>query len=212
MRVLHQNALQVLAGWAAPDDDQERLRTAYVEHLRTHDDALSRTGVPAHLTASVLVLDPSAERVLLTLHRTGGFWAQMGGHCEPSDATLAGAAVREGVEESGIAALRIVGAGPVDLDRHELAAVFGTCRAHLDVRYAAVAPVGAEPVVSEESTDVAWFPVDALPAGVAGDIGRLVTRARAALAASGQLTSPGSSSRSSSSDRPSPAVADTPSR
>ena len=34
---------------------------------------------------------PESERVLLTLHRKGGFWAQLGGHCEPDDRTLAGA-------------------------------------------------------------------------------------------------------------------------
>ena len=39
--------------------------------------------VPAHLTASAMVLDHAGERVLLTLHRKGGFWGQLGGHCEP---------------------------------------------------------------------------------------------------------------------------------
>ncbi len=34
---------------------------------------------------------------------------------------------------------------------------------HLDVRFVAIAPPGAVPVVSEESTDVRWWPVDALP-------------------------------------------------
>jgi 8-oxo-dGTP pyrophosphatase MutT (NUDIX family) len=193
---LHADALRTLTGWAAPDDPQERLRTAYVEHLRTHDDGMLKSCVPAHVTASVMVLDADAERVLLTLHRKGGFWGQLGGHCEPQDATLAAAALREATEESGIAGLRLVGDAPVDLDRHALSTAFGTCGEHLDVRYAVVAPPGAEPVVSEESDDLAWFPAGALPPAAVDDLGRLVRRARAA----------------QSSDRSSPAVADTPSR
>jgi 8-oxo-dGTP pyrophosphatase MutT (NUDIX family) len=140
---------------------------------------MTRHCVPAHLTASALVLDATASRVLLTLHRKGGFWAQFGGHCEPSDTTLANAALREAREESGIEELRLVGDAPVDLNRHALSAAFGTCGEHLDVRYAAVAPAGARPVASDESTDVAWFPADALPDGCA-DIEGLVARARRA--------------------------------
>ena len=34
---------------------------------------------------------------------------------------------------------------------------------HLDVRFVAVAPAGAEPAVSAESLDVRWWPADALP-------------------------------------------------
>jgi 8-oxo-dGTP pyrophosphatase MutT (NUDIX family) len=204
---LHADALRTLTGWAAPDDGQGLLRSAYVEHLRTHDDGMLRSCVPAHLTASALVLDHAGEQVLLTLHRKGGFWGQLGGHCEAEDDTLATAALREATEESGIAGLRLVGDAPVDLDRHALSTAFGTCGEHLDVRYAVVAPPGAEPVVSEESDDLAWFSVDQCPAGdlpgaAVEDLARLVQRARAALAqSSGQ-----------SSERSSPAVADTPSR
>jgi 8-oxo-dGTP pyrophosphatase MutT (NUDIX family) len=200
---LHTDALRVLSGWAAPDEEQERLRAAYVEHLARHDDGVFIGCVPAHLTASAMVLDHTGDRVLLTLHRKGGFWGQLGGHCEPGDASLADAALREAREESGIAGLRLIGAPdevlPVDLDRHQLSAAFGRCGEHLDVRYAAVAPEGAEPVISDESDDLAWFPVDALPAGSVEDLGRLVGRARAAL-------------RAQSSESSSPAVADTPSR
>jgi 8-oxo-dGTP pyrophosphatase MutT (NUDIX family) len=195
---LHADALRTLTSWHAPDGRQEQLRSAYVEHLRTHDDGMLRSCVPAHLTASAMVLDHTGERVLLTLHRKGGFWGQLGGHCEPRDDTLAAAALREATEESGIGGLRLVGDAPVDLDRHALSTAFGTCGEHLDVRYAVVAPPGAEPVVSEESDDVAWFPAGQLPDAAVADLTRLVQRARAAL---GQ-----------SSERSSPAVADTPSR
>ncbi len=215
MTALHDDALRSLTGWPAPDDDQERLRTAYVEHLRGHDDGLLKSCVPAHLTASAMVLDHSGERVLLTLHRKGGFWGQLGGHCEPLDGSLAEAALREATEESGMAGLRLVGDAPVDLDRHALSSAFGSCGEHLDVRYAVVAPPGAEPVVSDESDDLAWFAADALPAAAVADLSRLVGRARAALRVAQATPSSVSSTCStsgSSSDSPRSAVADTPSR
>jgi 8-oxo-dGTP pyrophosphatase MutT (NUDIX family) len=180
--ILYDDALATLRGWAAPDAGQDALRSAYVEHLLAHDDGVWRSCVPSHLTASVMVLDSGGERVLLTLHRKGRFWGQLGGHCEPADGTLASAALREATEESGIAGLRLLGPGPVDLDRHELSAAFGSCGEHLDVRYAAVAPPGAQPAVSDESDDVAWFEWDALPPAAVPDLGRLVRAARAALA------------------------------
>jgi 8-oxo-dGTP pyrophosphatase MutT (NUDIX family) len=180
VRGLHADARRVLSTFRADDDHQAELRTSYLAFLAAHADGMTRECVPAHLTASALVLDATASHVLLTLHRKGGFWAQVGGHCEPDDATIADAALREAREESGIAELRVVGDGPVDLDRHTLSSAFGTCGEHLDVRYAVVAPPGAQPVVSDESSDVSWFPYDNLPAGCV-DIDSLVLRARRAI-------------------------------
>lgn len=222
MTGLHASALETLRGWVAPDDAQDELRRAYVRHLLDHDDGMLVTCVPTHLTASALVLDPAGERVLLTHHRKGGFWAQLGGHLEETDRGLADAALREGREESGVEGLRLLGDRPVQLDAHDLSTAFGRCGTHLDVRYAAVAPPGAEPVVSAESHDVRWFPVDAMPPDAVADLGALVRLARAALAqAGGSAASSASSSgvsvssavsSSASSRNPSSAVADTPSR
>jgi 8-oxo-dGTP pyrophosphatase MutT (NUDIX family) len=180
---LHADALATLESWPAPDADQDALRRGFVAHLRAHPDGVSRSCLPAHLTASTLVLDATGMRVLLTLHRKGGFWGQFGGHAEPGDATLADAALREAREESGIASLTLLGTVPVDLDRHALSAAFGACGEHLDVRYVALAPPGAVPVVSDESQDVAWWAADALPPEAVDDLGRLVAAARGALSA-----------------------------
>ncbi|HEX5533852.1 MAG TPA: NUDIX domain-containing protein [Actinomycetales bacterium] len=179
---LHANTVRLLTEWQAPDDDQEKLRRDYLAHLSAHADGLLKSGPPAHLTASCMVFDTSLRHVLLTLHRKGGFWVQFGGHCEPDDADLAAAALREAVEESGLAATELTLIDqPVDLDRHALPAQFGRCREHLDVAFAAVAPDGAQPVVSDESDDVAWWPLDALPDGIVEDLPPRLGRAVSAL-------------------------------
>ncbi|GAB2675684.1 NUDIX hydrolase [Thalassiella azotivora] len=166
---LHAEAVRLLGAWTAPTTTQDVLRRTYLEHLAHHPDGVLRDGPPAHLTASCFVLDASLGRVCLTLHRKGGFWVQPGGHCEPGDADLAAAAWREGTEETGLPGLTVL-PDPVDLDRHALSAAFGRCTEHLDVAFVALAPDGATPVASEESDEVAWFDVDALPDGVVGDL------------------------------------------
>lgn len=175
-------AVEALSAWRAPTAAQDELRRGYLAHLAAHPDGIWKHGPPAHLTASCAVLDPAGERVLLTHHAKGGVWVQFGGHLEPGDADLAAAALREAREESGVADVVLVPGGPVDLDRHALSAAFGRCREHLDVLYAGVAPAGAVPVVSDESHDVAWWPLDALPAGVVPDLpprlGRVVAAVR----------------------------------
>lgn len=188
---LHADAVAVLRAWTAPDEENERLRADYLAFLADHPDGMRRTCVPEHLTASALVVDAAGERALLTLHAKGGFWVQTGGHCEPQDRTLAGAALREATEESGIEGLTVL-PGPVDLDRHELSGAFGTCRAHWDVRYVVVAPPGAVERRSEESTRLGWFDLAAMAEGrlhpepAAGsavvDLGRLARAALGALA------------------------------
>jgi 8-oxo-dGTP pyrophosphatase MutT (NUDIX family) len=156
---LHADATAVLTAHHPDGDAQRRLRDEYLEHLAARPDALSRSAAPAHLTASAAVMDATATFTLLVLHPKAGLWLQPGGHCEPTDTTLAGAALREAREESGILELRIIG-GPVHLDRHR--APCGV-EHHLDVMFAAVAPAGAVPIRSAESLEVAWFPADALP-------------------------------------------------
>jgi 8-oxo-dGTP pyrophosphatase MutT (NUDIX family) len=160
---LRDDAHDVLSRWIAPDAEQERLRRVYVSHLDEHPDALSRECHPDHLTASALIVSADHTRVLLTLHRVIKRWLQTGGHCEPGDTSLAGAALREGREESGIDDL-VIDPVPVVLSLHEVPSC-GPIRPshHLDVQYVAVAPVEAQEVISDESDDLAWFAVDDLP-------------------------------------------------
>jgi 8-oxo-dGTP pyrophosphatase MutT (NUDIX family) len=176
---LHADAVRALTAWTAPSAAQQELRDAYLAHLAAHPDGMWRSQRAAHITASALVVDPRRGRVLLTLHPKVGRWLQLGGHCEPDDATLAAAALREATEESGIPGLEL-SSEPVKLDRHQV-----HCSGreqppsfHLDVQYVATAPHGATEVVSEESLDLRWFGWDALPADTDASVRELVGRAR----------------------------------
>lgn len=170
---LHADAVGVLSEWEPPDDEQELLRRQYLDHLDAHPDAMTRSCNPDHLTASALVMSVDRERVLLTLHRKLRRWLQTGGHCEPTDISLAGAAEREATEESGITGLRIDPA-PVVLSRHEVPCGPVRPAHHLDVQYVAYAPPVARIRISDESEQLRWFPVDGLPPSADDSVRALV--------------------------------------
>jgi hypothetical protein len=58
---------------------------------------------------------------------------------------------------------------------------------HLDVRYAALAPVGAAAAVSDESLDVRWWPLDGLP-DLEPEMYELIALARERLAQSSETS------------------------
>ncbi len=176
MNALHKDAVAVLESWSAPDADQEGLRRDYLAHLAAHPDGMGKPCKDGHVTGSVLILDATRQRVLLTMHAKLRMWLQTGGHCEPEDTALSGAALREGTEESGIAGLRLLVPEPVRLDRH-----LTPCAWHLDVQYAAVAPEGATESISEESLDLRWFTFERAAEVSDGSVGRLLARTRALL-------------------------------
>ena len=160
---LHADALQTLTSWTAPDAAQDSLRRRYVDLLQARRDGLQKACFPDHLTAGALVLSHDGTEVLLNLHRKAQRWFAFGGHLEPDDLTLAGAALREGTEESGLPDLA-VDPVPVHLSLHEVGfcSPRGTVR-HFDVRFLARLGETTDPVVSEESLDLRWFPVDDVP-------------------------------------------------
>ena len=142
--------------YAALDAEQSRARAFVLEWIDAHPDALLRSCLEGHLTSSALVIDAAGERALLTLHAKLGRWLQLGGHCD-GDANLAGSALREATEESGIEGLAIDPA-PIDLDCHRIPVRAGEPEhSHLDTRFLVRAPEGAVPRISAESKALRWF-------------------------------------------------------
>jgi 8-oxo-dGTP pyrophosphatase MutT (NUDIX family) len=175
---LHANARELLIAWQPADSAQAQLRDEYVAHLDAHADGTWRECRIGHITGSALVMDHARTRVLLTLHPKVGRWLQMGGHLEPGDATLRAAALREAREESGITEIEI-SEFPLRLDRHRV-----RCSAdestHLDVQFLGLVAPDAQEVISDESDDLRWFALDALPSDLDDSVRNLIAEALSA--------------------------------
>lgn len=145
--------------------------------MHARDDACSRACVPGHVTASTLVIDATGSQTLLTLHPRLGRWVQLGGHCDDDDDDIVDAALREASEESGIAGLRI---HPelMAVHVHPVTCSLGVPTRHLDLQFVARAPAGAQIEISEESLDLRWWPVDALPENADYALAQLVSFAQ----------------------------------
>lgn len=181
LRSLHEDATALISAYADEDLGQRGIREAYLGFLASNPEAMYRPNVAGHLTASAVVVQPDGRAVLLTLHPRVGAWLQLGGHCERGDQTMAGAALREAAEESGIAGMSIDPV-PLHLDVHPITCSLGVPTRHFDVQFLVIAPAGAQAIRSDESLDLRWFTADELPTDCARGIPDLVRRALARLA------------------------------
>jgi 8-oxo-dGTP pyrophosphatase MutT (NUDIX family) len=177
----HAAACATLREYTPVDEYQRGLRADYLRTLSEHEDALDRSCLPDHLTASAIVLSADGREVLLHLHGLVNRWLQFGGHIESDDADLAAAALRESVEESGVSDQRLWSMQPVRLDRHDAPCAPGAARHHLDVQFVAVTRGHPQPQASAESHEVRWFDVDDLPTSTDDSVRILVRDAVAAL-------------------------------
>ncbi|MGP3684485.1 NUDIX hydrolase [Streptomyces sp. IBSNAI002] len=125
----------------------------------------SRRTFPMHVTAGALLVRDGTE-VLLIEHRAYQLTLQPGGHLEPTDSTLLGAALRELSEETGIDPGLVV---PVSA--YPAYVEFGQVPArpakdepdhyHLDFGYAfATAEAEVGTIQESEVSGASWYPLD----------------------------------------------------
>ena len=176
------SVIETLTGWQAPVFAQEALREAVLAFVLGRDDACLRECVPGHVTASALVIDATGTQALLTLHPRLGRWVQLGGHCESGDGHIVAAAQREAIEESGIEDLSM-DSNLIALHVHPITCSLGVPTRHLDLQFVAHAPPGSEIEISDESVDLRWWPLDALPLNSDHAVAQLASLARRHVAA-----------------------------
>ncbi|WP_152363208.1 NUDIX hydrolase [Microlunatus speluncae] len=151
-------------GYLARNPEEVDSLKEAVSQLSLGTGLASRITFPMHTTVGALLVRDG--EVLLVRHRAYGILLQPGGHLEPGDDTLLGAALRELVEETGIDTAKVTVAlhrpvyveyGPVPANsvKNEPA------HFHLDVGFAFTAPAHLEvgKLQEEEVTGAGWYPL-----------------------------------------------------
>jgi 8-oxo-dGTP pyrophosphatase MutT (NUDIX family) len=147
-----------------------------LETLAKGFDFTSRRRFPAHVTAGIVLLD-AQDRVLQIKHGVLGGWLTPGGHCEPEDKSLVGAALRELAEECGVGAEDVERVGgeealPVHISVHGIPANDARSEPmhhHFDFRYAFRIQPGAAVHLNHEASDLRWTPYAEVAAADLGD-------------------------------------------
>lgn len=154
---------ELLSGYRAANATEAGFVERMLELTRSEGADDRSHFAPGHFTASAFVLSPDRQELVLIHHKKLGIWVQPGGHVEPVDEDLIGAARREVEEEVGLAELEPLsspGRSPLfDVDIHLIPARKAEpAHEHFDLRFAFVAQT-RELVLSEEVADLRWVPL-----------------------------------------------------
>ena len=142
------------------ESHEAEIVTETIRFVETEQDCLLRTCAPGHLTGSAWIVDAARRRTLLTHHLKLEKWLQLGGHAD-GDGDLLAVALREGLEESGLARLRAMKAEIFDVDRHWIPArKTELAHWHYDLRFVIEGdPSEALVRAANESKELAWVDI-----------------------------------------------------
>jgi 8-oxo-dGTP pyrophosphatase MutT (NUDIX family) len=132
----------------------------FVDLLSRHGTrAFDRSLAEGHITASGFILNPARDHILLMHHAKLDRWLQPGGHSDGLTAVRQ-TAVREVLEETGLASVRMTSLEAFHLDIHEIPArKTEPAHLHYDVRFIFEAKMEATLKGNSESKALSWVPL-----------------------------------------------------
>lgn len=155
-----QTMLRLLAAHQSADAHEEAMRQQIAEFVQAHELFYSRSLIVGHLTGSAWIVDEDFSHALLTHHQKLNLWVQLGGHVE-DDPDMFSAAWREAREESGLTSVQPLSEKIFDVDVHAIPANSReSAHFHYDIRFLFKADRNAPLIVTSESKDLAWIPLE----------------------------------------------------
>ena len=149
-----------------PSNEQEALdKQQMLAFLRNNPDALDRTNLTAHFSASGWIVNKARDRVLLCYHKIYDSWSWTGGHAD-GESDLEKVAVCEALEETGVPAKPV---HPGEIFSLETLYVMGhvkrgqyvPCHLHMNLTYLLEADETIPLMIkADENSGLRWFSVE----------------------------------------------------
>lgn len=152
--------IQNLNNYHTSFDKEKAYITRFKSLLRNFPNCYKRSLLSGHITASAWIIDEKGSSALLVHHKKLNRWLQPGGHADGDENVLT-VAIKEAREETGLNTLNLIEDNIFDIDIH-LIPRNGDNQAHYhyDIRFLFVAKKTEDYVISEESNELKWIPMD----------------------------------------------------
>jgi 8-oxo-dGTP pyrophosphatase MutT (NUDIX family) len=166
--------LDELKAHIAFDAQEEKYRIDTISFIERHATSWwQRNTIEGHVTAAAWVLNAGRTHALLLHHAKLNRWLQPGGHLDDTDESPALGALREAIEESGIATLSLVNTALFDVDVHPIPErKTEPAHLHYDVRFLIIAN-DTSVIISDESLGAQWMSISEI---VASHMDESITR------------------------------------
>lgn len=149
-----------------PKNEQERMdKDLILQFIDRNPDALLRSNLAAHITASAFVVNQHMDQIVFAYHHIYQSWAWVGGHAD-GNPDLLDVALREAKEETGLTSIKPFTNDMFTIDviyvhHHLKKGRYVPDHLHLNATYLLVADENEVPFANpEEHQDVRWFRID----------------------------------------------------
>ena len=156
---------QTIIDYRPQDDREVKDKELILHYLDEGHDALERSDIIGHFTASAWITDPSRQLILMAFHNIYKHWAWIGGHAD-GDGDLFAVAKREAVEETSVIDLKAVSANPISIEvlgvpSHIRRGEIVSAHLHFNVTYLFEAdPDSPVFIKADENSAVGWRTVE----------------------------------------------------
>lgn len=154
--------IQLLKEYAQRYPNENETTDRYLDFVTSYPDCFERSQKAGHVTGSAWIVSSDGRETLLTHHKKLNRWLQPGGHAD-GQTDVASVAIREAMEESGLKHLQYQTSSIFDLDIHLIPARGDEpAHYHYDARFVLIASGSRDFILSEESHDLKWVPLESL--------------------------------------------------